>query len=150
MLYTFRGGSTLTFDDKTESVFIVALGDRGSIQPSAAISAKNTVHTTNGSNTITVQGKKVQIVGDLDVGNTSGTNPPADSKNTINLILSSADSFWYGDQVDADEKNTVNLTLSKGGEWIYFNNSSISNLTLLDGGIVNLVDEEIEKNSHQK
>lgn len=145
-----QGGSTLTFDDKTESVFIVALGDRSSIQPSAAISAKNTVHTTNGSNTITVQGKKVQIVGDLDVGNTSGTNPPADSKNTINLILSSADSFWYGDQVDADEKNTVNLTLSKGGEWIYFNNSSISNLTLLDGGIVNLVDAEIEQKLSSK
>lgn len=139
-----QGGSTLTFDESTESVFIAALGDDTSIQPSAAISAKNTGNSTNGSNTATIQGQRVQIIGNLDVGNTEDSNPPPGSKNTINLTLSSADSFWYGDQVDADDNNTVNLTLNNGGEWIYFSESSIANLTLLDGGIVNLVDEEIE------
>ncbi len=66
--------------------------------------------------------------------------------------MSSADSFWYGDERKFPflPNNSVNLTLSNGAEWIYFNNSSISNLTLLDGGIVNLVDEEIEQKLSSK
>lgn len=51
-----QGGSTLTFDENTESVFIAALGDTNS--GSAAISAKNTKNSNKGNNTVTVQGKK--------------------------------------------------------------------------------------------
>lgn len=145
-----QGGSTLTFDENTESVFIVALGDTDS--GSAAISAKNTPNSNKGNNTVTVQGKKVQIIGDLDVRTSSFDDLLNPSTSTINLTLSSADSFWYGDERKFPflPNNSVNLTLSNGAEWIYFNNSSISNLTLLDGGIVNLVDEEIEQKLSSK
>lgn len=146
-----QGGSTLTFDENTESVFIAALGDSFRLRASAAISAKNTVNTDQtGSNTVTVQGKKVQIIGDLEVEDSSGVSAPEGSQNTINLILSSADSFWYGDQSGVSENDVVNLTLSNGGEWIYFSTPSISNLTLLDGGIVNLADDEISQKLSSK
>lgn len=141
-----QGGSSLTFDENTESVFIVALGDTDS--GSAAISAKNTPNSNKGNNTVTVQGKKVQIIGDLDVRTSRPDDILNPSTSTINLTLSSADSFWYGDQRKFQyflPNNSVNLTLSNGAEWIYFSESSIANLTLLDGGIVNLVDAEIEQ-----
>lgn len=141
-----QGGSSLTFDENTESVFIVALGDTDS--GSAAISAKNTPNSNKGNNTVTVQGKKVQIIGDLDVRTSRFDDLLNPSTSTINLTLSSADSFWYGDQRKLPivlPNNSVNLTLSNGAEWIYFSESSIANLTLLDGGIVNLVDAEIEQ-----
>ncbi len=55
-----QGGSSLTFDENTESVFIVALGDTDS--GSAAISAKNTPNSNKGNNTVTVQGKKFRLL----------------------------------------------------------------------------------------
>ena len=146
-----QGGSTLTFDENTESVFIAALGNTNS--GSAAISAKNTTNSNKGNNTVTVQGKKVQIIGDLDVRTSRFDELLNPSTSTINLTLSSADSFWYGDQRKVPiflPNNSVNLTLSNGAEWIYFSESSIANLTLLDGGIVNLVDADIEQKLSSK
>lgn len=142
-----QGGSSLTFDENTESVFIAALGDTNS--GSAAISAKNTDNSNKGNNTVTVQGKKVQIIGDLDV-RPSSFSGIFKWTNTINLKLSSADSFWYGDVIKLFSQNSVNLTLSNGAEWIYFDNSSIDSLTLANGGIVNLSDEEISQKLSSK
>ena len=142
-----QGGSTLTFDENTESVFIAALGDTNS--GSAAISAKNTTNSNKGNNTVTVQGKKVRIIGDLDVFSTT-LDGVLKWTNTINLTLSSADSFWYGDVIKVWPRASVNLTLSNGAEWIYFDNSSIDSVTLTNGGIVNLVDEEIEQKLSSK
>ena len=142
-----QGGSSLTFDENTESVFIAALGDTNS--GSAAISAKNTDNSNKGNNTVTVQGKKVQIIGDLDV-RPSSFSGIFKWTNTINLTLSSADSFWYGDVIKLFSQNSVNLTLSNGAEWIYFDNSSIDSLTLANGGIVNLSDEEISQKLSSK
>lgn len=143
-----QGASTLTFDENTESVFIAALDDNFTGQPSAAISAKNTNHSTKGSNTVTVKGQTVRIIGDLDVGNanTGGSSAlPAGSKNTINMTLSSEASFWYGNQSGTSDENTINLTLSNRAEWIYRSSGSIDNLTLESGGVVNLDDEDVEK-----
>lgn len=142
-----QGGSSLTFDENTESVFIVALGDTDS--GSAAISAKNTKNSNKGNNTANVQGKKVRIIGDLDVFSTD-LDGVLKWTNTINLTLSSADSFWYGDVIKVWPRASVNLTLSNGAEWIYFDNSSIDSVTLTNGGIVNLVDEEIEQKLSSK
>lgn len=145
-----QGGSTLYFDENTESVFIASLDNISTLTHSAAISAKNTKNSVidGGVNTVTVQGKKVQIIGDLDVSNTQ-TPSVSESKNVINLILSSTDSFWYGNQLGVSEVNTVNLTLKNGGEWIYRDSSTfdndIDNLTMEYGGVVNLNDAEIEQ-----
>lgn len=142
-----QGGSTLTFDENTESVFIAALGDTNS--GSAAISAKNTTNSNKGNNTVTVQGKKVRIIGDLDILSTT-LEGVGKWTNTINLTLSSADSFWYGDVRKLWPWDSVNLTLSNGAEWIYFDNSSIDSVTLTNGGIVNLADDEISQKLSSK
>lgn len=108
-----------------------------------------------GDNHITVLGKTVQLIGNLDfIGKNNGKN------NTITAVLNGPDSFWYGDESNTpieigDDSPFVNftsftlykgkldVTLSDGAEWIYNANPSISALTLA-GGIVNLQDEDIQ------
>lgn len=70
--------------------------------------------------------------------------------------MNGPDSFWYGDEsntpieIEDDSifgftlyKGKLDVTLSDGAEWIYNANPSITALTL-DGGIVNLQDEDIQ------
>lgn len=121
-----------------------------------------------GNNTISVSGQNVKLIGNLDfIGTDSGAN------NTINVELYSSKSFWYGDESNLAkpiivssgnpildiginiainnklveekhiQKGTLNVKLANGAEWIYNANPSISALTL-DGGIVNLQDDDIK------
>lgn len=95
----------------------------------------------NGSTAITadwfskvdiVAKNKVQLIGNIDI-----------RLAAVNVSLNSKDSFWYG-----DEKNlggNLNITLSDGAEWIYNSNSTISQITLNNGGIINLQDENIKE-----
>ena len=47
--------------------------------------------------------------------------------------------------VTAQGSGKLDLSLSNGGEWIYTNNPNLSNVKLNKDGIINLVDEEINK-----
>lgn len=124
---------------------------------SSVLAAKDPLRTGEShENTITVSGDHVQLIGNLDFLGT-GTN-------TINAKLNTANSFWYGDESNVPEEiiidilnikeinvndlagihsGTLNVKLSNGAEWIYNANPSISALTL-DGGIVNLQDDDIK------
>lgn len=128
------GGSTINLNAK--NVYIAAIG---SPRDDSAISAKNTVNSTGGDNTVNVSGGTVQIIGDLDF---LGSTRPGTNK--ITLDLSSPNSFWYGSVRGAAQDKIATVSLTNGAQWIYDQNSSIQNLTL-DGGIVNLDDKEIAK-----
>ena len=113
-----RGGSTI--DVNADNVKIIAVG--GFTGLNAAISAENAQQKDDGNNTISISGNKVEIVGDIDM--TRGAQDKDDTKNIVNLTLSSADSYWYGSERRDNGWNgsKLNLTLANGAEWVYDNN----------------------------
>jgi len=149
------GGSTINLS--ADKVYITAIGSNG-LMTDNAISAKNTIHSDAGDNRVNISGGTVQIIGDIDF---SGSTQ--DGKDTVNLNLSGADSYWYGNVKGADADNVANISLSNGAEWIYRyqgklnldvtmggNIHSIKNdgnylkNLALNGGVVNLDDDEIK------
>ena len=155
------GGSEI--DLNADEVYIAAIGELDGIfgakfTTDNAISAKNTDHSNAGDNTINISGGTVQIIGDVDF---SGSTKAG--KDVINLNLNGANSYWYGNVKGADEDNIANISLSNGAEWIYRyhgkldldvtldgtthniqnDGNHLQNLTL-DGGVVNLDDNEIK------
>ena len=118
----FAAGSS-SVDVNADNVKIIATG--GFTGLNAAISAENAnVDESNiGDNTISIEGNKVEIVGDIDM--TRGAQDKDDTKNIVNLTLSSADSYWYGSErrIDSWENSELNVTLANGAEWVYDNNS---------------------------
>ena len=117
----FAAGTSLV-DVNANNVKIIATG--GFTGLNAAISAENANVGPNyiGNNTISIKGNKVEIVGDIDM--TKGALDQDDTQNTVNLTLSSADSYWYGsERRDQNWQNSkLNLTLANGAEWVYDNN----------------------------
>ena len=116
------GGSTI--DINVNNVKIIATG--GFTGLNAAISAENTNNVSDSfvdNNIITIKGNKVEIVGDIDM--TKGDKDNNNVSNSINVILNSADSYWYGSERREEGWNgsKLNLTLSNGAEWVYDNNS---------------------------
>lgn len=133
------GGSTVDID--ANNVEIKALGG---LLDNTALSAKNAQNWHNGDNTINISGNKVEIVGDIDV---SRGNHDSNNTNTINLTLSSKDSYWIGNERSGF--GSLNLTLSNGAQWIYdnggifYNSKELTNL-VISGGIVNLKEDSIK------
>lgn len=117
----FAAGSS-SVDVNADNVKIIATG--GFTGLNAAISAEN-AHVADaniGDNTISIKGNKVEIVGDIDM--TRGAQDKDDTKNTVNLTLSSSDSYWYGSERRKErwDGSKLNLTLANGAEWVYDNN----------------------------
>lgn len=133
------GGSTVDID--ANNVEIKALGG---LFDNTALSAKNAQNWHNGDNTIKISGNKVEIVGDIDV---SRGDHDSNNTNTINLTLSSKDSYWIGNERSGF--GSLNLTLSNGAQWIYdnggivYNSKKLTNL-VISGGIVNLKEDSIK------
>lgn len=154
-LYVKYGSNVVVNGDK---VYIAVVDDKSRSESSlfggnngAALAAK-----IGGNNNLEVSGNTVQLIGNIDfVGRDTGEN------NKIKVTLSSADSFWYGDEFNEEHhididlgqtevhfhsyKGELDLTLANGAEWVYNANNKISALTLENGGIVNLNDDEIKE-----
>lgn len=118
----FAAGSS-SIDVNADNVKIIAAG--GFTGLNAAISAENanvSIPSNIGHNTISIKGNKVEIVGDIDM--TRGAQDKDNTKNTVNLTLSSADSYWYGSERRDNgwDGSKLNLTLANGAEWVYDNN----------------------------
>ena len=143
--------ASIAQDEKDITPFTVSMNLFNPVNNSSVLAAKG----GGGNNVINVYGKTVQLIGNLDfMGKNNGKN------NTITAVLNGPDSFWYGDEsntpieIEDDSilkpafgftlyKGKLDVTLSDGAEWIYNANPSITALTL-DGGIVNLQDEDIQ------
>lgn len=144
----FAAGSS-SVDVNADNIKIIAAG--GFTGLNAAISAENAnvYNSSNiGDNTISIKGNKVEIVGDIDM--TKGDQDEKHTKNTVNLTLSSADSYWYGSERRDNgwDGSKLNLTLANGAEWVYDNNPLLGKTEedILDLIKNTLLDETITNN----
>lgn len=131
-------GTTVEIGDEESNVYLASIGnvEKETVfgNGSSVLAAKG----GGGNNHITVSGKTVQLIGNLDFLGLS-------FDNSIKANLQGKDSFWYGDESNPyGVFGTLDVTLSDGAEWIYNDTPFISALTL-DGGIVNLQDDDIQK-----
>ncbi len=143
-----RDGATFTINGGENDVFIAAIGGSEGLNSSAAISAKFGAGKTN---TVNISGNNVKIIGNIDFQMNPFSDAENDENNFVNLNLSSANSYFYGDITDTFnfiivslKQGTATVSLNDSAEWIYDENSSIENLEL-NGGIVNLNDSEIKE-----
>lgn len=93
-----------------------------------------------------------KIIGDIDLYHWRGFG-------TVSVDLNNKDSYWYGNETNLFDSGKLNLTIRNCAEWIYttgektysFENkrygtgSSISSVTLKDGGIINLRNADVKK-----
>lgn len=93
-----------------------------------------------------------KIIGDIDLYHWRGSG-------TVSVDLNNNDSYWYGNETNLFDSGKLNLTIRNCAEWIYttgektysFENkrygtgSSISSVTLKDGGIINLRNADVKK-----
>lgn len=93
-----------------------------------------------------------KIIGDIDLYHWRGSG-------TVSVDLNNKDSYWYGNETNLFDSGKLNLTIRNCAEWIYttgektysFENkrygtgSSISSVTLKDGGIINLRNADVKK-----
>lgn len=106
--------------------------------------------TAKNKGTVNITSKTVQIVGNIDFGTSNG--------GTVNVTFDGGDAFWFGDELNGASNHTVasgvlNATIKNGAQYIPFGTLSenpygakkyLSALTLEDGGIVNLYDENAQ------
>lgn len=140
---------------------------------SSVLAAKEPLRTTlSTENTITVSGDHVQLIGNLDfLGRGTNTiNANLNTENSfwygdesnvptnITISIENKDYQWMEGTINGAinaaltgklesmglKPGTLNVKLSNGAEWIYNANPSISALTM-DGGIVNLQDDDIKE-----
>lgn len=139
-----RDGATVNINGGNNEIYIAAIGGAQGLNNSAAISAK---YGSGRTNTVNISGNNVKIIGNVDFYMNPFSSTSNGSNNFVNLSLSSINSYFYGDITDTFvfwKQGTATVDLNNGAEWIYDENSSIENLEL-NGGIVNLNDDEIKE-----
>ena len=136
-----KGGSSFTFTEKA-SVYIASIAGSENGNSSTAITAKQprSQKCDDCTNTVYINGENVKIIGSLDVGQYDSSQ----SKNSIELVLSSSNSFWYGSAIGEKNNKTVKISLTDGAAWIfngetYGSGNELSHL-ILNKGIVILAD----------
>lgn len=136
-----KGNSSFTFTEEA-SVYIASIAGAEKGNSSTAITAKQPFREgCNCTNKVYINGENVKIIGSLDVGNWDFSQ----SKNSIELVLSSSNSFWYGSAIGERNNKTVKISLTDGATWIfngetYGSGNKLSHLTL-NKGIVILADD---------
>lgn len=156
-----EGGSNLFFavDGGT-----IRLGSQGTKTYAASIAAKPDVLSAKSGGKIYLDSTHNQIIGSMDFLDQSiGLK-----ESLIKGTFSGEDSFWFGDEQSWQNSNfkffpitdTLDLTFEKGAQWVYFGiadshkegiftiesiEKRISAITLRDGGIINLFDENIKE-----
>lgn len=117
--YALNGNIKFT---NVDSVYIASIGGNEFGNHSTAL-------TASGANAnIEISGKKVQLIGSIDVKNGKNTS--------IKVKLSGQESFWYGSAIgEVENKSEVHISLSNGATWIInpHLSLSVSNLTFLGG-----------------
>lgn len=156
-----EGGSNLFYavDGGT-----IRLGSQGTKTYAASIAAKPDVLSAKSGGKIYLDSTHNQIIGSMDF-----LDPSIGLKESlIKGTFSGEDSFWFGDEQSWQNSNfkflpitdTLDLTFEKGAQWVYFGiadshkesiftiesiEKRISAITLRDGGIINLFDENIKE-----
>lgn len=108
--------------------------------------------------TLTFNSTHNQVVGTIDLS--SAADKYEDKTSTVRGTFSGRDSFWIGDEASSlntreqgreKNKGVLDLTFENGAQWSYLNLADtkaipkrISAITLQNGGIINLFDEDIQ------
>lgn len=108
--------------------------------------------------TLTFNSTHNQVVGTIDLS--SAANKYEDKTSTVRGTFLGRDSFWIGDEASSlntreqgreKNKGVLDLTFENGAQWSYLNVADtksipkrISAITLRNGGIINLFDEDIQ------
>lgn len=143
-----KGNSSFTFIEEA-SVYIASIAGSEKGNSSTAITAKQPITWPPSewqkkyTNKVYINGENVKIIGSLDVGVADLTK----SENSIELILSSSNSFWYGSALGENGSNKIiKISLTDGATWIFNgetyprSSNKLSHLTL-NKGIVILADD---------
>lgn len=143
-----KGNSSFTFTEEA-SVYIASIAGSEKGNSSTAITAKQPITWPPSewqkkyTNKVYINGENVKIIGSLDVGVADLTK----SENSIELILSSSNSFWYGSALGENGSNKIiKISLTDGATWIFNgetyprSSNKLSHLTL-NKGIVILADD---------
>lgn len=110
--------------------------------------------------TLTFNSTHNQVVGTIDLSSATSTEFK-DTLSTVTGTFSGVDSFWIGDEASSENtrdesRRNINpgildLTFENGAQWSYLNLADtkaipkrISAITLQNGGIINLFDEDIQ------
>ena len=110
--------------------------------------------------TLTFNSTHNQVVGTIDLSSATSTEFK-DTPSTVTGTFSGVDSFWIGDEASSENtrdesRRNINpgildLTFENGAQWSYLNLADtkaipkrISAITLQNGGIINLFDEDIQ------
>lgn len=99
-----RDGGIVNID--ADNVYIAAFGGEG--KRDAAISAKH-----NGD--ITINGKTVQIIGNIDFIDDNNAN----TDNIVNITLNSSESFWYGNEGQAANVEQLSVLTNDVADIVY-------------------------------
>lgn len=145
-VYTYAGEKDrdIAIDfSQAHSVVVIANGNKKS--GSQALTAKN-------GGSIAIKTNEIdgftKIIGDVDLKRFS---TPA---GTLTMDLNNANSYWYGNEKSV---GNLQLTIRNGAEWIYTTGipwnwgeiyttgKSISNVTLKEGGIINLRNADVKE-----
>ncbi len=168
---TVRGGSQLNLDCDVDihveqkpddpDVVVTSIGANGiwtSDKSTVTIGNENsstriwtfaaTPDTLSAKNfsTINIKSTKNQIVGNIDLGISIhldfGNIHIHQDPGSISATFAGSDSFWVGDQ--KTDYGTFDLTFEDQAQWVYMRDKSITAITLQNGGIVNLYDQDVQ------
>ena len=147
-VYTYAGDKEVAVAidfSQAQSVVVIANGNNKS--GSQALTAKNGGSIAIKTNEIDGYTK---IIGDIDLYHRDGAG-------TVSVDLNNKDSYWYGNETNSNDEGKLNLSIRNGAEWIYTTGEKsffgksyatgryISNVTLKDGGIINLRNADVQK-----
>ena len=134
------------------------LGNSGSTTRIWSIAASPDALSSKKGSTIEFLSTRNQVVGTMDM-TVNGGSAEADV-STIKGTFSGYDSYWFGDEASSENtsaegrknsKGILDLTFTNGAQWSYLAvagsktiDKRISAITLRDGGIINLFDDNLE------
>ena len=152
---------------------LITIGSKDSQTKAWAIAYKPDLISAKKGSTVTINSTNNQLVGSFDM--LDSKDGQIFKSDTISGTFSGEQSYWFGDEQswmnvrgvddtgdqniqDALNTDTLNLTFEKGAQWTYFGVREvsadknvkplikrISTITLNDGGIINLYDENIQQ-----
>lgn len=134
------------------------LGSEGTKTVIWSIAASPDVISVKKGSSLIFKSTDNQIVGtiDLTVSNGAETTP----LSSVTGTFSGENSYWFGDEASSENtsaenrkkaKGNINLTFENGAQWSYLAvagektiDKRISNITLKEGGIINLFDDDLK------
>lgn len=140
----------------------IRLGSQGTKTYAASIAAKPDVLSAKSGGKIYLDSTHNQIIGSMDFVDLSFGR----QGSLIKGVFSGEDSFWFGDEQSIQNSNfkdvfvgvtdSLDLTFENGAQWVYFGIADrhsiftsipkrVSEITLRNGGIINLFDENIQE-----